>query len=531
MSESGGERERESPARRGAALTLALWFTALAVFAVVTRAPLLREGLWRDEAISVVVASAPGLPELLERNRVSDYNPPLFNLLLAGYVRVAGTGETALKLLALGIGLLAAAATTALAFELGGALAGALTGALAVNNPLLIEMSTEVRAYSLSLLLAALGLLVAFRLRRRGSARGFVGLAALLTLLVYSHVAGVIVAGVLLAWGILESSRGSSRPFGRRLTITVLAAGATFLLWFPTTWRQFRVGIPWATPMTATEKVASLLHRTTEILPIPGGFGEPLCLIGIAGLAAAAVLFRAPVAARFRGDSAGLLVPSAAGGAVWISLGLFSSHTRYLVIPAGFASVVLSIVVARVAAGVPKTSPVARRAAFAALGALIVAAFWARRDLYEARWASAARPKSGIRTLCRTEPPGPADLVLVAPDYLAPTVWYYCGRRDDLRGFARWNRPHLFDPSDHGAAWRDPAAPARTMAALEREIAEGRARRVLLIREQAPAGLLPFYQPAADELDAALVRRFAAGSPERFPGRVEYVEAVALTPR
>ncbi len=153
--------------RRTDVIVAAVWLSALAIFAVWTRRPMLREGLWRDEAISVSIATAPGLSELLARNRVSDYNPPLFNLLLAGYTRVCGSGEMPLKVFALGLGLLALAGATALAWELGGPLAAALTAAFGVNNPLLIEMSTEIRAYSLSAFLATVSLLAVFRIRRQ----------------------------------------------------------------------------------------------------------------------------------------------------------------------------------------------------------------------------------------------------------------------------------------------------------------------------------------------------------------------------
>ena len=145
---------RENPSRpshgRAAVIASTLWFSALAIFAVWSRLPMVREGLWRDEAISVSVATAPGVSELLARNRVSDYNPPLFNLLLAGGTRIFGSEEIPLKVFALLLGLLAVAGATALAWELGGPVAAALTAAFGVNNPLLIEMSTEIRAYSLS---------------------------------------------------------------------------------------------------------------------------------------------------------------------------------------------------------------------------------------------------------------------------------------------------------------------------------------------------------------------------------------------
>jgi len=175
------------------ALAVAVWFCALAAFAIWSRQPLVREGLWTDEAISLYVARAPSVSEFLARNRASDYTPPLFNVLLAGYVRLAGAEETSLKLYALGVGFLAAAGGTALAWELAGPLAAALAAAFLVNNPILIEMSAELRAYSLSAFLAATCLLVAFRLRRRAAPPGrasYVLLMGLLVLLVYSHIAG-----------------------------------------------------------------------------------------------------------------------------------------------------------------------------------------------------------------------------------------------------------------------------------------------------------------------------------------------------
>ena len=139
-----------SKRRRAAVIASAAWCLALAIFAVASRRPMIREGLWRDEAISVSIATAPNVSQLLERNRVSDYNPPLFNLLLAGYTRIFGSGELPLKIFALALGLLAVAGATALAWELGGPVAAALAATFVVHNPLLIEMSTEIRAYSLS---------------------------------------------------------------------------------------------------------------------------------------------------------------------------------------------------------------------------------------------------------------------------------------------------------------------------------------------------------------------------------------------
>ncbi|MET0621024.1 MAG: glycosyltransferase family 39 protein [Thermoanaerobaculia bacterium] len=519
--------------RRAAVIASAVWFLTLAIFAVATRRPMLREGLWRDEAISVSIATAPSVSQLLERNRVSDYNPPLFNLLLAGYTRIFGSGELPLKIFALALGLLAVAGATALAWELGGPVAAALAAAFVVHNPLLIEMSTEIRAYSLSAFLTAICLFSVFRIRRSAGAgrAAFVGLWALLALLVYSHVAGGVVTAVLFAWGLFEWRREPALPFGRRLALTAFAAGGTYLFWIRTTWRQFRAGIPWETPLTPAERLESLLRRSADILPIPQAFGQPWFLIAMAALLGVVVLLASAVFARFRGRWEALVVPALAAAAVWLPLGLFSQHSRYLIIPATLVAVVFSVAVSRVAEAAGDASRPFRVASWVALAALIVASFSARRDFYEARWSLAERPKSGIRTLCRSRSFGPDELVVIVPDYLAPTAWYYCGRAETLHGFARWNRPDLFDPVDHGAQWRDPAAPGRVVSEIEARLRDGKRSRFTLLRELAPAGFLPFYESQAALAEGEISRRFERRSVSRFPGRIEPVEALVLEAR
>jgi hypothetical protein len=81
---------------------VAVWFCALAAFAIWTRQPLVREGLWTDEAISST-SRARLCPSFSPATRVGLHTAAL-QLLLAGYVRLSGAEETSLKLYALASG-------------------------------------------------------------------------------------------------------------------------------------------------------------------------------------------------------------------------------------------------------------------------------------------------------------------------------------------------------------------------------------------------------------------------------------------
>jgi hypothetical protein len=520
-----------SPWLRGAT---AAWFLLLFVFAAWTRLSMCREGLWRDEAISVYTSNAPSISELLRRNQLSDYNPPLFNLGLAAYTRVAGSEETPVKLFAVVLGLMTLAGATLLACEIGGRVAGVLAAALVLNNPILVEMSTEVRTYSLSAFLCVLCLYIALRLRKaapRARPASFACLTAVLVLLVYSHLAGAIVAAVLCFWGLVDRMQRPTAVFGRNLALSALAACAAFLPWIPTAWRQFRAGIPWEKPLGLSENFASLFRRSRDVLPIPGAFEQPAFVAAAALLLGVGVLLAPRVVASLRRDFASFAVPALAGAAVWLALGLFGRQSRYLIIPATLACVVFAAVVSRVVEAARQARPAFAGAALLGIAGLVVSSFSARADLYEERLSAANRPKSGIRSLCRARPFGSDGLVVVAPDYLAPTLWYYCGRDESLHGFARWERPFFFDIGGYAEIWRDPAAPARTMSRIEEAIRQQGGSRFALVLDASPAGLPRFFDGQFERFKAEMAQRYEEGSLGRFPGRVESVEALHLNRR
>jgi hypothetical protein len=507
-------------------------FLGLLAFALWTREPGRREGVWRDEALSVYVACAPSVPKLIRRNQVADYNPPLFNLILAGYGRVVSFEEGDLKLLAIVLGLAALASVAALAYAIRGGLAALIATAFAINTPIVIAMSTELRPYSLSACLCAMSLLLVLRIRAKKRdtvyAGSFVLLIVLLILLVYAHIAGGIVTAVLCFWGFYEWRAKPSSAFGKRLMLSAGFAGGTFLFWVPTTWRQFRMGIPYEKQLSVSQDLGSLVYRLQEGLPMPYGLTQPVVLVGIAALGMVAILGAPRVGARLRELKVPLGVATIAGAVIWLVIGLFARDSRYLMIPAVLCSVVLAVMVRVVLEVGLAARPVLRGVAGLGAAALVVGSFLSRADFYADSFARRDLPKSGIRSVCRNRQLNSNDLVVVAPDYLALTVWYYCGRREDLHGFVRWDGAVLLDLKNYAKRWSDPSAVADAVSKIEATLRRSGRSAFELVFDDTQIEPPLQYGLRVRKFRAELARLFNTTLIGQFPGRIESVKAMTL---
>jgi mannosyltransferase len=110
-----------------------------------------RSGLWIDEAISAQIASLP-FDELLQALR-HDGHPPLYYVVLHGWMRVAGDSDFALR----SFSLLCSLLTLPLAWVVGRRYAGR-SGAIAAlvllaSSPFAIRYATEARMYALVMLM------------------------------------------------------------------------------------------------------------------------------------------------------------------------------------------------------------------------------------------------------------------------------------------------------------------------------------------------------------------------------------------
>ncbi len=201
--------------RRGAVLQPALALAALMVASLALRIGALDSGYWIDEGIAVGIAShdLADIPRIMSQ----DGNPPLYYLLLHGWMLVFGTGEAATRALSLLFALLAIPAS----FWAGAAVfdrrAGALAAAGAAGSPFLTYYAQETRMYSLVVLLSDPGRRPASRSRSCAASGGTCRCSGCgSALLLYTHTWGLfLVAAMAIAWLVLWR-RGLGRGPRRR---------------------------------------------------------------------------------------------------------------------------------------------------------------------------------------------------------------------------------------------------------------------------------------------------------------------------
>jgi mannosyltransferase len=234
---SAGTRPRpvaRAPSRLGPALRLPSRDRRAAVAAVaipaaiVTAAALLRawglgrQGLWYDEAVTAwLLRGTPA--QMLSALPHSESTPPLYYLLAWSWVRLFGDTAAGLRALS----AVAGTATVAVVFAAGRSLVsrrvGLIAAALVAVNPLLLWYSQEARSYALLVLLGALALWLALRVREEPTPGRLLAwaLGAALALATHYFAAFVVAPQAVL---VLAQRRAALR--WRLLALGLVAAAA-----------------------------------------------------------------------------------------------------------------------------------------------------------------------------------------------------------------------------------------------------------------------------------------------------------------
>ncbi len=434
---------------RPVAATLVL----VTVATLLMRTGILHSGYWIDEAITVGIAShdLADIPRMLRL----DGSPPLFYLLLHGWMALVGSGEAATRALPLLFALLAVPVSWWAGTAVLDRRAGALAAAGAAGCPFLTYYAQETRMYSLVAVLSVLACACFVLAFLHGRRRVLWPLGASLVLLLYAHNwALFLVAGMAVAWLWLWRE---GRVGGRDGAL--LAAGVALLYapWVPSlVFQAANTAAPWSQRPSAL-----------SLLGIPGGlFGYAAS--GLLALAVFALLRR-----RRASDGVRVLalIAAVAAGLAFLGSQLEPAWaTRYLAVLFGPLLLALAAVLSRSSGW---TWP--------ALAGVAVA------------WlvSGPAPAKSNVRTVAATVAPQirPGDLVASTQPEQVPVLHRYlpAGVRY-LTPLGTVADPRLTDWRDGVARLRAGRA-ERVLAPVVERLARG--RRVLLVmpvdRRRSPA--------------------------------------------
>ncbi|MCM3926025.1 glycosyltransferase family 39 protein, partial [Frankia sp. AiPs1] len=243
-------------------LLLAAVAVAVAVGAVMRFAT--PSHLWLDESLTVAIASRP-VPDLLHALR-HDGSPPLYYLLLHGWIRVFGDGDIAvralsgvLSLLTLPLAWLAGRRVGRIAFTAGNGerdaptWVGVATLLMFACSPYAIRYGSETRMYSLVVLLVLVFGFAAVRALERSTLPRLATLTLATAALVYTHYWTFLVIFTVAAFLLVQARR---RPHYRRVTLRAFAAmaasAALFAPWMPSfLFQMLHTGTPWAPKVQA----------------------------------------------------------------------------------------------------------------------------------------------------------------------------------------------------------------------------------------------------------------------------------------
>jgi uncharacterized membrane protein len=225
---------------------------AAAVVAVAARC-FTSSPLWLDEALSANIASLP-VGDIFEALR-HDGHPPLYYLVLHGWMKVVGDSDLAVRLLS---GLLSLA-TLPLAWmsthRLGGRRAAQWSVVIVGLSPYGVRYATEARMYSLVMLLVLAGQLLVRRALASGGAGPLAGIALVSGALLLTHYWSLwllAATGAVLLWRWRRGDRRALPVIG-----AMAAGGVLFLPWLPGFLDQLaHTGTPWGEPFRPTEAAA-----------------------------------------------------------------------------------------------------------------------------------------------------------------------------------------------------------------------------------------------------------------------------------
>jgi mannosyltransferase len=403
--------------------------------------------LWLDEALSVNIARLP-LSHLTGALR-QDGAPPLYYVILHGWIRVLGSSDGTVRALSGAFSVATAPVMWLLGRRLAGRRGGWVALLLFAASPFATHYATEARMYSLLSLLAAAALLAVLRALERPTTGRLAAVAALVALLLYTHYWSLyllVAAGALLAW---MGWRRDSAP-ARKVALALAVGTLAFVPWLPVFVFQARhTGTPWSGP-TPPWRLPGVLGEYAG-----GGTPEsPFNFVVLAGLLGLGLFGRIGLRPRTPASwLAGIMGTS-------LVVALVAGYLSHAALAPRYTAVIFPLFVLWVMLGVIALAD--RRALAAVLAATCVLGLGAA-----AAQATSEKSQAGSVAAMLNAAAHPGDLVVYCPDQLGPAVDRYLTVPVDQATWPGARPPQRVYWVDYkqGIRAADPAAFAREMVA------------------------------------------------------------------
>ncbi len=273
------------------------WFLAGVILTVLAGTVLrfwARSDLWLDEALTANIASHPlgDLVSLLKH----DGAPPLYYVLLHGWMNVFGTSDLAIRSLSGVLGVAALALSWPAAARLGGTSRArrqwiaVTTLVLVASSAYAIRYSTENRMYMLEMVLVLLGYLAIWRALEHPTLPVLAAVALVTAALLYTQYWSLYLIAVTGVCLVVVAWRGEPNGPARRTLFAVVIGCCAFLPWVPTfLYQAAHTGTPWGTPTIPPSGISLTLTDFAGGFHFDGDLVKPvqwqLPLLALFGLA------------------------------------------------------------------------------------------------------------------------------------------------------------------------------------------------------------------------------------------------------
>lgn len=452
---------------RPARLTTRRALVALLLGAVALRLVLLDRSLWLDELITVLKARE-STATLLE-GLADDVHPPLYYLLLHGWVALFGSAEVVIRAPSVLWSLVTVCAVWAWSREALPERSPLPAAALAALSPFAVWYATEVRMYAQILALTALAGWLAYRAMGRGPRPlELAALGACLVALVWTHYFGALFLGALgvVAFAVVLW-RPASRPAAAWVCVLCVLALASLAPWGAFVLEHRSAVSPDPTRYPAPNFYSVVIADLQMLM----GFvsfdlvGRLSALWPLSGLLAIALL---PAMRVVRWPVAGLLALAALPAAVLVAVSVLGPRSAFDARFLAVCAVPLYLLGGALLAGLP-------RRALAGLGsvlmlAAVLGALWQNSSSANPKLYDYAGALEHVNAVAR-----PGDAVLLLPNFSAAG-----NAGEPIYGYYQL-RPGVRAIDTRRIVQGSPQATRRTLATVWESVVRARPERVFVI--------------------------------------------------